>query len=267
MTMDFQYIKVDREERLLLLTINRPEVMNAISPAASHEMAIALDQFEADDDLWVAIITGAGGDAFCAGGDISIMAEARTDADYQMPASGYGGMTNRTSCDKPIIAAVNGICFGGGFEVALACDVIIAAEHAVFGLPEPKIGIAAVATGMHRLARELGLKQALALLLTGDSLDAKRARELGLVTEVVPAEQVMAAARNMADKIMRCAPLAVRATKQCVLRGLDYAGVPAAQHAQEQGAFPALQTMLQSEDTREGLNAFLEKRRPNWQGR
>lgn len=267
MPMNYQHIKVERDGRLLLLTINRPEVMNAISPAASHEMAAALDEFEADEDLWLAIITGAGSDAFCAGGDISVMAEARTETDYQMPPSGYGGMTNRTSCDKPIIAAVNGICFGGGFEVALACDIIIAAEHAVFGLPEPKIGIAAVATGMHRLARELGLKPAMALLLTGDSIDASRARELGLVAQVVPADELMAAARSMAEGILRCAPLAVRATKQCVLRGLDYAGVPAAQRAQEQGAFPALKTMLQSEDTREGLKAFLEKRRPNWQGR
>lgn len=265
--MSYEYIKVETEGHLFILTIDRPEVMNAISPAASHEMAAALDQFEVDDDLWVAIITGAGGDAFCAGGDISVMAEAKTNEDYQMPASGYGGMTNRTTCDKPIIAAVNGICFGGGFEVALACDIIVASENAVFGLPEPKIGTAAVASGMHRLAREIGLKPAMSVLLTGESFDASRAQNLGLLSRLVPQGEALSAARKVAERILRCAPLAVRATKQCVSGGLEYAGVNAAQQAQEEGAFPALQAMFQSEDIQEGLNAFLEKRRPEWKAR
>ena len=265
--MAYQCITTSREGRVFILTINRPEVMNAISPAASTEMSAALDEFESDDALWVAIITGAGDSAFCAGGDISVMAEAKTEEDYQMPSSGYGGITNRTSCYKPIIAAVNGIAFGGGFEVALACDIIVAGENAVFGLPEPKIGTAAVATGMHRLAREVGLKSAMALLLTAGSIDAERARHLGLVAEVVPQSDVMAAARKIAERIMRCAPLAVQATKQCVLEGLNYAGVPAAQQAQEAGKFERLDVMLKSDDIREGLNAFMEKRRPEWTGR
>ncbi|PLW69823.1 enoyl-CoA hydratase-related protein [Pseudohalioglobus lutimaris] len=264
--MPYQYINVETEGNLFVLTIDRPEVMNAISPAASYEMAEAVDRFEADDSLWVGIITGSGSDAFCAGGDISVMAAAKTNEDYQMPPSGYGGMTNRTSCNKPIIAAVNGICFGGGFEVALACDLVIASENASFGLPEPKIGTAAVATGMHRLAREIGLKPAMALLLTGDAVDAERARALGLVTEVVPEGEALTAAKKLAARILRCAPLAVQATKQCVLGGLNHAGVPAAQKAQENGAFPALQTMMESQDISEGLNAFLEKRRPKWKG-
>ena len=265
--MSYQYISVERDERLFILTINRPEVMNAISPAASHEMSAALDEFEADGELWVAIITGAGEAAFCAGGDINEMARAQTEADYQMPASGYGGMTNRNSCNKPIIAAVNGIAFGGGFEVALSCDIIVASDNALFGLPEPKIGTAAVATGMHRLAREIGLKPAMNLLLTAATIDANHARDLGLVVEVVPQGEVMAAARKVADRIMRCAPLAVQATKQVVLGGLNYAGVSAAQQAQEAGEFDALRRMMLSDDIREGLNAFLEKRRPEWRGR
>ena len=126
--MSYQYITTEREGRLFILTINRPDVMNAISPAASHEMSNALDEFERDEELWVAIITGAGTTAFCAGGDIGVMAEAKTEEDYQMPPSGYGGMTNRTSCFKPVIAAVNGIAFGGGFEVALASDIILASR-------------------------------------------------------------------------------------------------------------------------------------------
>jgi crotonobetainyl-CoA hydratase len=120
---------------------------------------------------------------------------------------------------------------------------------------------------MHRLAREIGLKPAMALLLTAGSIDANRAKDLGLVTEVVAQGEVMPAARKMAERIMRCAPLAVQATKQCVLGGLDYAGVPEAQRAQEAGEFDRLHTMMMSEDIREGLNAFLEKRRPDWQGR
>ncbi len=265
--MSYQYITAEQDGRLFILTINRPEVMNAISPAASHEMAAALDEFEADDELWIAIITGAGDAAFCAGGDISEMARAETEDDYQMPASGYGGMTSRSSCNKPIIAAVNGMAFGGGFEVALSCDIIVASDNAVFGLPEPKIGTAAVATGMHRLAREIGLKPAMNLLLTAASIDANRACDLGLVAEVVAQGEVMAAARKTAERIMRCAPLAVQATKQVVMGGLNYAGVPAAQQAQEAGEFDALHRMMRSEDIREGLNAFLEKRRPEWQGR
>jgi crotonobetainyl-CoA hydratase len=264
--MAYKYITTEREERLFILTINRPEVMNAISPEASHEMAAALDEFERDEELWVAIITGAGSTAFCAGGDISVMAQAQTEADYQMPASGYGGLTNRNTCFKPIIAAVNGMAFGGGFEVALAADIILASENAVFGLPEPKIGTAAVAGGMHRLAREIGLKQAMTLILTAGSIDAQRAQVLGLVSEVVPQEDLMSAARKTAERIMRCAPLAVQASKQCVMGGLDYAGVPEAQQAQEAGTFDGLDVMLKSDDIREGLNAFLEKRRPQWKG-
>lgn len=265
--MSYEYITTAIDGRVFILTINRPDVMNAISPAASHEMARAMDDFESDPELWVAIITGAGDAAFCAGGDISVMAKAETVDDYQMPASGYGGMTNRTSCFKPVIAAVNGIAFGGGFEVALACDVIVASDNAVFGLPEPKIGTAAVATGMHRLAREIGLKPAMALLLTAGSIDAERAKVLGLVTEVVPQPELRATALKLAERIMRCAPLAVQATKQCVLEGLNFAGVPAAQQAQEAGEFDRLDVMLKSDDIREGLNAFMEKRRPEWKGR
>ncbi len=265
--MSYQYITTEREGRLFILTINRPDVMNAISPAASHEMADALDKFEGDDDLWVAIITGAGTTAFCAGGDIGVMAEAKTEEDYQMPPSGYGGMTNRNSCFKPVIAAVNGIAFGGGFEVALASDIILASDNALFGLPEPKIGTAAVAGGMHRLAREIGLKRAMTLILTGGTIDAQEALALGLVSQVVPVEDLMASARKTAERIMRCAPLAIQASKQCVMGGLDYAGVPAAQTAQEAGEFDRLDAMFKSDDIREGLNAFLAKRRPQWQGR
>ena len=265
--MSYQFITTAREDKTFILTINRPDVMNAISPAASHEMAQALDEFEQDDDLWVAIITGAGNDAFCAGGDIGVMAEAKTEEDYQMPDSGYGGMTRRNGCYKPIIAAVNGMAYGGGFEVALACDIIVASENASFGLPEPKIGTAAVASGLHRLPRHIGLKQAMAMLLLAEIIDAQKALSLQLVNQVVPSEKLMDTARKLAKQITHCAPLAVRATKQCVVEGLEYAGVEAAQAAQAEGKFDLLERMMKSEDIKEGLNAFLEKRRPQWQGK
>ena len=265
--LDYNFIQTNTKGRVFTLTINRPEVMNAISPQLSEEMAGALDDFEQNDELWVAIITGAGDVAFSAGGDINAMAASEVAEDYQMPATGYGGMTSRYSSVKPIIAAVNGIAFGGGFEVALAADIIVASDNAVFGLPEPKIGAAAVAGGMHRLVREIGLKPAMNLLLTAQSIDAHRAKELGLVAEVTTQAELLPMAEKVAERICRCSPLAVRASKQCVMGGLNYAGVPEAQAAQDAGEFPALDTMLKSQDIREGLNAFLEKRKPVWKGK
>lgn len=265
--MKYNNIVVEREERLMILTINRPEVMNALNPDTHAEMAHAFDSFETDPDLWVAIITGAGDAAFCAGGDISAMVDAETEDDYKVPDSGYGGLTNRFSCDKPIIAAVNGLALGGGFEIALSSDIVIAAEQAQFGLPEPKIGTAAVASGMHRLVRDIGLKPAMGILLTADFVDARKALAFGLVNEVVPVEEVMATARDYARRILKCAPLAVRATKHTALAGLKYVNAEEAMRAQLDNAFEPLNAMYQSEDIREGLRAFTEKRKPEWRGR
>jgi crotonobetainyl-CoA hydratase len=265
--MSYQNITVEREERLYIVTINRPEVMNALNPETHAEMAQAFDAFEQDPELWVAIITGSGETAFCAGGDISAMVDAKTEDDYHVPDSGYGGLTNRFSCDKPIIAAVNGLALGGGFELALSSDIVIAAETASFGLPEPKIGTAAVASGMHRLVREIGLKPAMGILLTAEFIDAQKALSFGIVNEVVPADQVMTVARDYARRILKCAPLAIQATKQGALQGLQYANVQEAMQAQQDNRFDRLETMMHSEDIREGLNAFMEKRKPQWQGR
>lgn len=265
--MEYQNITVERDERLCIITINRPDVMNALNPATHAEMAHAFDAFEADDELWVAILTGAGNDAFCAGGDISAMAGAESESDYEVPDSGYGGLTNRFSCDKPIIAAVNGLALGGGFELALSSDIVVAAETAMFGLPEPKIGVAAVASGMHRLVRDIGLKPAMGILLTAEFIDAGKALSLGLVNEVVPAEQVVETARGYARKILKCAPLAIRATKHTALQGLKYASAEEAMAAQLDGKFEVLDEMMRSADTQEGLNAFLEKRKPVWRAK
>lgn len=263
----YKFIEIEHRDRILIITINRPEVMNALSPATNFELAQAFDDFENDDQLWVAIVTGKGELAFSSGGDISEMVGAENHDDYPIPESGYGGITNRFSCDKPIIAAVNGMAFGGGFETALACDLVVASEKAVFGLPEPKIGVAAVGSGMHRLVRDIGLKPAMELLLTGKTIDASQALALNLINQIVAHDEVLAAALKLADKILECAPLAVQATKHCALQGLQYDSLQAAMEAQINGDFPALEKQMHSQDTQEGLRAFMEKRKPQWAGK
>lgn len=264
--MDYQDIQTSRDGRIFTIVINRPEKMNAVSPDTNFEMAHAFDEFASDDGLWVAILTGAGDKAFCSGGDISKMVDAETDEDYPIPPSGYGGITKRHDCFKPIIAAINGFAFGGGFEMILACDLAIASDRAVFGLPEPKVGTAAVAGGMHRLVRQIGYKPAMEILLTGDPITADRALALGLVNAVVPKADVLSTAQELAEKLMASAPLALQATKQGVLMGLSAGGVPEAFAAQDRGDFDLLTKMFQGRDIKEGLEAFLEKRKPEWSG-
>jgi enoyl-CoA hydratase/carnithine racemase len=180
-----------------------------------------------------------------------------------MNEKGFAGLTSRFDDAKPVIAAVNGVAMGGGFEIALACDLIIASENAVFALPEPRVGLAALAGGMHRLPRQIGLKQAMGMLLTGRRVSAREGRELGFVNEVVPAADLMAAARRWADEILACAPLSVRASKQSALAGLDAPSLRAAM----EGRYDQVVAMVESEDFREGPRAFAEKRDPIWKGR
>ncbi|MCB1618529.1 MAG: enoyl-CoA hydratase/isomerase family protein, partial [Pseudomonadales bacterium] len=161
----------------------------------------------------------------------------------------------------PVIAAVNGAAYGGGLEMALACDIVIAAEHAIFALSEPRVGVAALAGGVHRLARQIGLKQAMGMLLNGRKVSAAEAHELGFVNEVVPAAELMATAQRWAAEIAACAPLAVRATKQLAMSGLD---LPLREAMA--ASYPMVTAMLNSPDMVEGARAFAERRAPNWQG-
>ena len=257
---DYEFCRTAVEGRVLTITIHRPEVMNALHTMAHAELARVFDDFAVDPELWVAVITGAGERAFCTGSDLKFLASG---ADYVMPDSGYAGLTERYDLDKPVIAAVNGAALGGGMEIALACDLIVAAEDAVFGLPEPRVGLAAMAGGLHRLVRQIPLKRAMGLILTGQSMTAAEAFDLGLVNEVVPQGGAVAAARRWAEAILDCAPLAVQASKQVAMRGLDAADLGAAVAAE----YPAAVHMTASEDAAAGPRAFAEKRPQQWLGR
>jgi enoyl-CoA hydratase/carnithine racemase len=255
-----EFCTVERDGRILTVTMNRPEVMNALHPPANEELSQVFDEFVADDDLWVAIITGAGERAFSAGNDLKYQASG--GGALAIPPSGFAGITSRYDNHKPLIAAVNGVAMGGGFEIALACDLIIASEKAVFALPEPRVGLAALAGGIHRLPRQIGLKHAMGMLLTGRRVSAEEGARLGFVNEVVSPEELMPAARRWAEQIAECAPLSVRASKDAATRGLECSGLEEAMN----GRYESIHAMLKSSDFIEGPRAFAEKRPPRWTG-
>ncbi|WP_294080799.1 enoyl-CoA hydratase-related protein [Sphingomonas sp.] len=258
--MSPRFIRIERKERLTIVTIDRPEAHNALHAAAHEELAAAFDDFGNDPDQWVAIITGAGEKAFCAGHDLKQQASG---GGMSTPPSGFAGLTARFDLAKPVIAAVNGVAMGGGFEIALACDIVVATQRAVFALPEPRVGLAALAGGLQRLPQAIGVKHALGMMLTGRRVSADEGARLGFVNEVV-AGDALAAAERWAGEILACSPMSVRATKEAVLRGL---GVPVARALIDEWSYPAMKAMLASADAIEGPAAFAEKRTPAWSGK
>ncbi|MEX2080781.1 MAG: enoyl-CoA hydratase-related protein [Dehalococcoidia bacterium] len=261
-----EFCRYEKKDHVAYITITRPEVMNALHAPASLELAGAWDDFAADDALWVAVLTGEGDRAFSAGNVLKWTAEmSRLPADQRprmtFPASGFGGITSRFDLFKPVIARVNGFALGGGLEMALACDIIVAATHAEVGLPEPRRGLIAGALGVYRLPRQLPLKVAMGYMLTGRHIPAERAYQIGLVNEVVPLPDLDAAVDAWVQDILRCAPLSVRSTKESAMRGLEVSLAEAAV-----ARFDWETRRRQSADAIEGPRAFAEKRAPNWTG-
>jgi len=254
-----EFCLVEKENHIMTVRINRPDRLNALHPPANAELGRVFDDFAADDDMWVAIITGEGR-GFSAGNDLRFQAEGGERVDTPM---GFGGLTSRFDLDKPVIAAVNGVSMGGGFEIALACDLIIASDKAKFALPEPKVGLAALAGGLNRLPRQIGVKRALGMILTGRHVSPEEGKELGFVNEVVPHDQLMEKTMEWAQQIIQCSPLSIRASKDVVYRSLDAASLQDSMSVN----YESVKRLIKSEDFVEGPKAFSEKRAPNWKGR
>ncbi len=257
----------EKKDHLAVLTMNRPEAMNAMNAAMRQEMGEALQDFKDDNDSWVLIITGAGDRAFSAGMDLREMAARLAGGGGGPPAGGARPapvpslMSGNIEIWKPIIAAINGVAVGGGLETALACDIRIASDTARMGLSEPKRGIVPGGGGMARLPRLVPMGAALELLLSGDLIDAQEAYRIGLVNQMVPASELMAAATKMAERFMESAPLALRAIKETVMKARDIPLLEDALKARFGGNISA------TEDAREGTRAFTEKRKPEWKGK
>src|SRR6202166_3184817 len=255
--MELKFIKYEKRGHLAYITLTRPEVMNALHPPCHLEMDQVWDDFAGDREMWVAILTGAGERAFSAGNDLKWTAEHRGERP-QMSKGGFAGITSRFDLTKPIIAAVNGFALGGGCEIALACDIIIAADHARLGLPEPRVGLMAGAGGVHRMPRHIPLKIAMGMMLTGRHITAAEAHRWGLVTEVVAFKSLPATAEKWAAEIMECSPLSVQASKEAA-----YAGLHMSLEEACKTNFPASKKLFQSKDLIEGPRAFAGRRKRN----
>ena len=256
-------VTVERRGPVMEITLDRPKA-NAIDTATSREMAKAFIAFRDDPELRVAILTGAGERFFSAGWDLKAASEGES-ADADHGPGGFGGLTELFELDKPVIGAVNGLAVGGGFELALACDLLVAADHAEFFLPETSLGMIPDSGGVLRLPRRLPRPIATEMLLTGRKMDAQEARSWGLVNSAVPGDSLMHEARNLAEEIATAAPLATAAVKE-TLRATEHLSVEEAYSAMRGGELSNYRRMLASEDIEEGPRAFAEGREPRWKG-
>jgi enoyl-CoA hydratase/carnithine racemase len=259
--MGYEFIVYEKRGRIAYLTINRPDRLNALHPPANSEIRDAMTDFRDDPDAWVAIITGAGERAFSAGNDLKYTAE-RGRHRRPVGSAPFGGITSDFECWKPIIAAVNGFALGGGLELALACDIIIADETAVFGLTETSLGIIPGAGGTQALPRRIGVGRAKELIFTARRIDAREAERLGVTDRVVPPGEAGKAARALARSITANAPISLQQAKAAIDGGL---GKPPSRGWEIEEA--AYNVTLATEDRNEALRAFAEKRPPRFQGK
>jgi crotonobetainyl-CoA hydratase len=256
-------VQFEVKDHVARVTIDRPHVLNAVDEKTQRTLCEIWERIEADRDVRVVVVTGAGEKAFCVGADMSAGAIGKTGLEYwaDLDPNGFGGLSLRTTLDVPVIARVNGYALGGGMEMVLGCDIVVAAEHAQFGLTEPRVGRIALDGGVTQLVRRMPYNQAMGLLLTARRARADELERMGLVNEVVPSSGLDAAVDRWVADILACSPSSLRAVKQMVQRTAHLT-------SQEARAvrLPALMEALDSEDSREGVRAFQEKRKPIWKG-
>jgi crotonobetainyl-CoA hydratase len=255
-------VRLSIADHVATVTIDRAEVLNAIDLAAEAELQRIWSQLEADDDVRLVVLTGAGDRAFCVGADLKNPSVKGVDYWAASRVGGFGGIALRETLNVPVIARVNGFALGGGFEMVLGCDIVVACEEASFGLPEALVGRMPLDGGMTLLQRQIPFRQAMGMMLTGQRIKAARALELGLVNEVVARAELDAAVARWTASILACAPLSLKAIKQ-VVRQTGTLSPAQAQAAR----LPALVAALQSDDADEGVLAFQQKRKPLWRGR
>jgi crotonobetainyl-CoA hydratase len=261
---DTPSVRVDRREHVVVITLDRPEVRNAVDTDVAVRLGAALADADADPEVRCVVLTGAGDRSFCAGADLKALGRGELPVDPGHPERGFGGYVGHV-ISVPTIAAVNGTALGGGTELALASDLVVAADTATFGLPEVKRGIIAGAGGALRLPEQLPRKVAMRVLLTGETMTAADAERWGLVNEVVPATTLLDRALDLADRVAASAPLAVQASKRIAL-GITGDQVPAEAEGWARNR-SEIEHVVASADALEGITAFAQKRPPVWLGR